>query len=786
MLSYNIKIALRLFKRFKAYSIINIAGLAIGILCIILIGVWVEDELSMDGFHNDDDRLYLVIAGIPVTNDITYTENTPGLLHQFASTEIASVEEGVRVTSPRTILFKNDEDRNVEKGRYVSANFLKVFNYPLLHGDPEKALNEQRSVIITENLARKYFDKTDVVGEQMSLVSMNIDESFLITGVLKSLPTNNTVKFDFLLSYDLFLDRYQWNKNWSNYNDPTYIKLAEGADVADVEKQLSNIIFENSESEGIECHLRLFKDHYLQSNLNKGLYAKGRIVYINIFLIIGGCILIVSIINYVNLTIARSTARLKEFGARKLYGANRPKLIGQLLTESFVAAFLSGLMALIILFLILPWFEVVTDKSALNPFSSEIFWLFVFLITLITGLLAGLYPSFYLSAIGIVDAFNKSKFKNKSFGGLRKVLLSTQFTVSITLIISSIIIYNQLDYVMSKELGIDKSSILRQSRVGSMIKNLDTYKNRLASIPGIKSVAGANMNPLEIGNTTSSIQWPGMMKDQEVNFHVIQVDKDIIKTFNMTLLAGNDFEQYADSANHYVILNQKAVEAMGLSDPIGVKITVWENEKKIVGVVKDFHHTSLENPIDPVIIYYNPTNVWEVFMKLEDDNLGNTLVQIEKAYQEIEPVYPFDYTFIEDEYDETYTNLDKFSSLTAVFAIVAVTISGLGLFALLSYTTAQRKKEIGIRKVLGAETKDLMKLFSIGILKLIIVSLVIGVAATYYLSNDWLNSFAFRIETSMLPYVFGVTVIFIIAIVTIGYNVMTAADENPSDTLRME
>jgi ABC-type antimicrobial peptide transport system permease subunit len=781
------KIAFRNLVKSKTFSLINILGLAFGLSCALLISLWVIDEYSIDNYHTKKDRIYSVVAGFESSAGWQYWNNTPGPLAEVLIKDVPGIEHAIRMTSPSQKLFKQEEQKLEEWGISADPEIFKVFDFPLAQGDANTALDAPSNVVISKKLADKLFPNTAALNKTITINDWGDDAPYLITGVLEEIPVNSTLQFEYILSYEAHLKKRSWSMKWDNYNDRTVILVEEQAQLSNISDQILDIIPKYSKAESADGKLFLyaFKDMYLKSNLSKGIDAEGRIVYVRIFSIIAIVILLIACINFMSLSTARAGKRAKEVGVRKATGATRKSLIWQFLGESVLIALISGALAITMSDLLLVFFNQLVDKSLEIPYGNVLFLFSTFGVCLLTGVLAGLYPAIYLSSFNPSKVLKSAVNDGKSLSGFRRVLVIVQFTMSITFVVTTMIVYSQLQFILHKDLGLNRENILYHD-LNAIMGNREAYRNEILQIPGVKTMSNTDANPLDIGNTTSFVEWKGKEEGEEIYFHVLQTDQYFVETFGATLLDGKDFSNKYDTAALQVLINEEAVEVMFLEDPIGSRLKIWGGyEVEVVGLIKDFHHQSLEKNIDPIIVFFRPNQSWRNYIVIDGD-VEQAIAEIGEVYAKFETNYPFDYGFLDVQYERTYAKVSMMGKLSNIFAIVTIFVSCLGLFGLASYMTEQRKKETGIRKVMGASVLGLITLFTRSILGLVMISFAFSAPFAWYLASRWLNDFAYKIDLGVTPFILGGVSAMIIAIATVSYHTIKVATANPIESLKYE
>jgi putative ABC transport system permease protein len=781
-----IKIAVRNLLKSKIFSLINILGLGFGLCCALLISLWVIDEYSIDNYHSKKDRIYKVISELKSTAGSQFWESAPGTLAEVLINEVPGIEQAIRISGNRQQLFKQEHQKLEEWGISADPGIFSVFDFPLIEGDVTTALNDLHSVVISEALAKKLFPNTTALNKTVTIDDWGSPTEYNVTGVMAKIPIQSTFQFEFVISFERYLINRPWNENWGNYNDMTVLLIKKDADVNEISEQIKSITPKYTKPTKVdsEFHLYPFKEIYLRADFSRGIDTEGRIVYVRIFSIIAIIMILIACINFMNLSTARAGKRAKEVGVRKATGASRESLILQFLGESIVIALISGVLAITMADLLTIPFNELTGKSLSILYSSPEFMIAIFVLCILTGILAGIYPALYLSGFNPSKVLKSAVNSGKSLSGFRRVLVILQFSLSITFVVITMIVYSQLQFILSTDLGLEKENILHHDLNGIMSQR-EAYRNEILQIPGIQTMSSTNTNPYSIGNTTQGVDWQGKMENEEVYFHVLQSDQYFVETFGILLLDGKGFSGTYDSSALQVLINEEAAKVMFSDDPIGSRINVWGSEVEVVGLVKDFHHQSLDKKIDPVIILFQTDEAWRNYISFNGD-VNQIIREIEKVYSKFEENYPFSYGFVDEDYAKIYSKVAVMGKLSNIFAFVTIIVSCLGLFGLASYMTEQRKKETGIRKVMGASVFGLVTMFTKNFLGLVLISFVISVPVAWYLSTQWLNEFAFRIDLGLQPFIIGGLSAIIIAIATVSYHTIKVATANPVESLKYE
>lgn len=787
MLKNYLKVAIRNLLKQKVFSFINIVGLAFGLCCAILISLWIFDELSYDKFHKKIDRLYITVAETIIGGESVYWANTPALVGPVVADNIAGIEATCRMTWPGKRLIRYENEKVEPGGLYVDSAFFELFTFPLAKGDITSALNDPYSIVITKKVAQGLFGNDDPIGENVTVTDNDQEEQLKVTGVLEDIPDQSILEFDYLIPFENYAAKRQLV--WGNYNESLFLLLEEGADISTIKKEMKHFIRDHRDLSEDQEYGRLwlypFSRGWLESDFSEGLENPGgRIEYVRIFSVVAIIIIVIACVNFMNLSTAKAGQRAKEVGIRKTTGARRGMLIFQFLSESVIIACISMVLAVTLADISMPLFNSMVEKNLSIPYHQPEFILVVTGAAILVGLLAGSYPALYISGFQPVQILKGAKHKSRSFGGIRRILVVFQFGLSIILISGTIIIYQQIQYVLDKDLGISKSNILSH-RLNNVKSKKDAYMQEVKALEGVASVATSDHSPLTIGNSTWGVDWPGK-GENNIMFHVIRTDEHFVETFDVELKAGNDFKYHRNDSISNYMLNEKAVKHMGLEDPVGQEITVWGSKGKVVGVVEDFHHQDLFKTIDPVIISQSFNSTYFANIKLTGKEVQKTIGKIGDIYSKYDETYPFHYNFIDQQLTKSYDQVITAGHLANVFAIVAIFISCLGLFGLTAYMTEQRTKETGIRKVFGASIFSLTTMFSKDFLKLVLFAFAAGVPVAYYLIRQWLAGFAFKIDMGMGPFILAGLSAVLIALLTVSYNTIKAAMANPVDSLKQE
>jgi putative ABC transport system permease protein len=779
------KIAWRNILKNKAFSAINILGLALGMASSLLIFMWVQNEKSIDKYHKNNTRIFQVLSnqfyeGQPSTNFAG-----PGILAENIKKDIPEIEAASQILWEEETLFTVGNIYEKEHGRYVQNDFLNMFSFPLTMGDSSSALKNPNSIVISKKIAEKYFGKTSPLGKS---IKINDKELMTVTGVLAEVPQTSSLKFDYLMNYESWIKDNEWAKEWSNGGPRCYVLLNKNADVAKVNAKIKNYVLQKDPDANREIFLANFGDLYLHGNYEAGVLTGGRIDYVNIFSIVAIFILIIACINFMNLATARSVTRAKEIGIRKVGGAPRWVLISQFMGESILIAFFAMLLSLLIVVLVLPSFNSLTEKTLSIDISNPVFWIQLISLTVLTGIASGSYPALFMASLNPVVVLKGAlKFK-PSATFFRKGLVVFQFGLSIMLILGMIVVFKQIDFIQSKNLGFDRQNLLYVPIEGDVRVKFFTLKQELENSPGIATVSASQATPLEVGSSTQGVNWPGKDTTQIMVFSQNPISYDYLKTMDITLLNGREFDASFGNDSLSFLVNEAAAKKIGYKDPVGKELTFWDQKGQIVGVMKDFHHENVRETIEPLILRLMPkAEHWGyAIIRTEPGKTKMAINSIEQIFKRYNPSYPVNYQFADLEFKKLYTTETTISSLASVFAILAIFISCLGLFGLATFTAEQRTKEIGIRKTLGASVESLIGMLSKDFIVLILISTIIAFPVAWFYLQNWLEKYAYRIEMEWWYFLLAAASAVIVALITVSYQAIKAAFVNPIKSLRSE
>jgi putative ABC transport system permease protein len=789
MIKNYLKITWRNLLRHKAFSMINITGLAIGMASSALILLWIQNEVSYDKFHTKAGRLYEVYNRSVFDGKLWCWGTTPKVMAKTLKEEYPQMEEVTRTTFAGFLFTVGDKHLNV-KGNFTDPGFLTMFTFPLVKGDAKTALNNINDIVITQKLSKKLFGNDNAMGKTIKIDS---NAYFTVTGVLKDLPNNTLFNFEYLMPWAYQNKINGDEKNWGNNSVQTWALLKPGVTEAEANKRIINITRSHSDIKDIDVFLHPSAKWRLYSKFDqKGRVSGGRIETIRTFSIIAAFILLIACINFMNLSTARSEKRAREVGIRKVVGALRHSLIYQFLGESILIAFLAGILALLIIQVSLSGFNQLTDKQLFIPYADPDFWLISIGFVLITGTISGSYPALYLSSFKPVSVLKGTFKAANALITPRKLLVVVQFTFAVVLIICTIIIRQQLKYAQDRDTGYERNNLVYVGMNGNVEKQYAAIKNELLSSGAATSVTKTSAPITQGWSDSWGFSWNGKVGTDKIDFNIYNADGGLVKTMGLKLIAGRDIDaQIYPTDTSAMVLNEASVKTMGFKNPVGQLIrsgsgkyvTTWH----VVGVVKDFILQSPYEPVKNMIIQGRKS--WFNFIHFKLNNANSTadnLKRAEAVFKKFNPDYPFEYNFVDQEYARKFGDEQRTGTLASLFAGLTIFISCLGLFGLAAYMAQNRIKEIGVRKVLGASVMGVTTLLSKDFLKLVLISFAIASPIAWWAMHTWLQTYTYRVGISMWVFVLAAVVTIIISIITVSFQAVKAALTNPVKSLRSE
>lgn len=793
MLTNYLKIALRTLRKKPFYTGINILGLAIGMAACLLISLYVLDELSYDQFHKKADCIYRVTTQTNFNGQESGNASTNYHIAEVIADEIPEIAQTTRVQQLWDQMITVDGQLFIEeKAIAADRNFFSIFTFPLVEGNPATALREPSSAVLTEKLARSLFGRSvGVVGEALNIG----DQVYRVSGVAKNPPTNAHFHFDLIKRFE---PRVSERVNWGNVNGlvSTYLLLAENAIVDQVPQKIKEIgiKYNPAIAEGIKLGkfdvnfvLQPLASIHLHSHLDMELGGNGDVRYVYIFSAIALFILVIAIINFVNLSTARSADRAREVGVRKTLGSVRSSLISQFMAESLLVSFIAMLLALGLAEIFRRPFNNLAAKTlTLNVTENGSLWLTILLIAVVVGVISGLYPALYLTKFRPVEVL-RGRLSSSSRGrNLRNMLVVFQFATTIGLIVCTGLVYQQLRYMQNKSLGYTKENvILLPNKLG---ESYDAFINEIRTYPQILATTATQQSPHQITNDQGGLQVRGQGEDQIYQLNRLLADDDFLSTFDIPLREGRNFSAELVSDTAAMILNEAAVRKMGIENPLQTQIRRNDQWYQVIGIVRDFHFQSLHNPITPLFIILDPSqsDSHVLGIRISGQDVPGTLAFLQSTWEKYATDAPFQHSFLDQDYEALYRAESRLSKVFGIFTGLAIFVACLGLLALAAFLAEQRTKEIGIRKVMGASVRSIVLLLSKGFTRLVLIAFVIAIPLAYWAMRTWLSDFAYRIEISVWPFLLAGGVALLIAWLTVSYQSIKAALSNPVDALRDE
>ncbi len=789
-----LKIAIRSLLKHKLYSGINVFGLALGMACSLLIGLWVRDELSYDRFLPDVDRIHYVRVNFPVNGDIVTNFVTPGPLQEVIARDIPEVAAVTKINYGPELLIKpaGHEKSGKETGHFATADFFGVFYLPALAGNPKAALAQTNQIIITRKLADKYLlngtgNYQQALGKTLQLDN---DKFYVVGAVIDNIPQNSSFKFDWLVNWKV--QEQDWMKTWGNNSFYTFVRLKPNTTLAQAEAAMSTI-YPRVAGKNFETgrpalqpltDLRLYRDY------KHGKAVGGRIEYVRIFSIVALFILLIACINFMNLATARSAIRAKEVGVRKVVGALRSSLVWQFLSESILTTLLAVVLAIGLVWFALPTFNKIFDKHLVLKLTEATFWVYLAGLILITGVISGSYPALFLSGLQPIKILKGRLQAGAGPALFRRTLVVFQFALSMFLIVGMLIVGQQMNYLRTKNLGLDRENILYIPLEGDIAqpKKVEAFRQEVMRKPYVVSASTSMMLPVNIQSTSGDLKWPGKSPDLQAQVSMMFVGGDLTRTMNIKLLDGRDFRVDTPADSTHYLINEAAAKLMGMRNPVGKEVEFWPGKGQIIGLMKDFHINSLHEEIKPLILCFGADNrnTSYVLIKTRAGQTQQAIADLERLTKQFNPNYPFDYHFVDEEYEKLYQSEQQVNTLVNYFGLLAILISCLGLFGLAAFTAEQRTKEIGVRKVLGASVGSIVSLLSQDFLKLVFVAIVLASPLAWWSVDTWLSSFAYSTDVGWSAFALAGFLAIAIALLTVSFQSVKAALMNPVKSLRSE
>ncbi len=792
-----LKIAIRNLIKYKKYSLINISGLAIGLASVMLILIWVQDELSFDKFHTNSEQIYLSVRSENGDTSVV----TPIQFAQTLKSEIPEVLNATAYVSFQEAVpcYLEYKDKGfTETFALIDSEFFNIFSFEFLSGDIQSSFVNLNSLILTEKMAQKYFGTSDAVGKSLQLTILGHTKILTITGILKNLPKNTHFKQDIYLNRKIMVEILKqsgvkdWD-SWGNRSVSTYIQVQKNTDISQQEQKLTKCEqshLPNQDLKNLSYSLLPLEDIHLHGNQINDLHATGDIRNIYIFLIIAFVILLIACINYINLSNVLMLRRTKEIGIQRIVGAKQIQLVFQYLGESFIVTIIAMGFSIVLSQLSLPLLNQISSKSLSISYTDPKFLLMLFVLSIITSLLTGISPAVMMSSFQPIQIL-KGKFKTggKKFN-LGKAMIIFQFTLSIIIIISTVLVFNQLNFMLNGDLGFDKENIICLKAQGDVQTKYNAFKSQLLKNPNIQSVTRTEPMSIQSIGATEGISWPG--KIDNFSIKMINCDIDYDKTYKIEMADGRFYsEEYPLDRKNAYVLNEAAVKEMGLESPIGNPLKVWNREGTIIGIVKDFHYFPFHHKIDPLVmripdkqeenLYYR-----EFSIRVQSHSISSTLDILKAQWKVYYPTEKFDYYFFDDSLNTNYQAEQRMGNIFKYFSILAIFIACLGLYGLTAFTIEQKTKDIGIHKIMGATIPKIILLLLKNYFWLIVVANIFAWSIAWYTMDKWLQNFAYRIDMTIWPFLLAGLAALAIALLTVIWQAIKAATANPVDALKYE
>ncbi|CAA9506776.1 MAG: Acidobacterial duplicated orphan permease (function unknown) [uncultured Segetibacter sp.] len=789
MIKNYFKTAFRSLLSNKGYSFLNIFGLAIGIACAGLIFLWVENEVNYDKFNTKKDRLYAVLCNWQYAGSIRTTWSTPGLLGPAIKTEMPGIANVCRTSEDQTALVAVGNKSLYSTGRYSETSLFSMFTLPFAQGNANDAFKQPYAIVITEKAATKFFgNDKNVVGKT---IRIDNQQDYIVSAILKDLPANSTLQFDWLAPFEPYFQENSWLTNWGNLSINTFIEVNPAAQPSYIDKQLSKYIQAKAPDGGVKSSF-LFSMHdwHLHNEFENGKQKGGRIEMVRMLSLIAWFILLIACINFMNLATARSEKRSREVGVRKVLGAGRSKLVIQFMGEALLTAGVAAILAVFIISLALPAYNTLVEKDLLLDITNRVHISALLIIILVSGLVAGSYPSLYLSSFNPVFVLKGLKIKGGSATFIRKGLVVFQFTLSIVFIIGTLIIYLQVQHAKERDLGFNKDNLLELRVNENVAKHFSAVKQDLLNSGVVTNAALSSHSTIYGGNSTEAFTWSGKNNEDKILISYRFITPEFMSTSGMQIVEGRDFKPTVGSDSLNVIVTESLAKLMGNESAVGKTLDTekWGYPKvTVIGVVKDFVYGDVFGRPDPVVFFGVPRYINSLYVHTKTGaDTRQMLSKLGEVMKKNNPGYPFEYKFVDDQFNKLFLRELLMSKLAGIFATLAIIISCLGLFGLAAYTAERRTKEIGIRKVLGASAASLARLISKDFLKLTVISNVVAFPIAWLAMSYWLQSYSYRIELSWWIFIAAGLSVILIALFTVSFQAIKAAVSNPVKSLRTE
>jgi putative ABC transport system permease protein len=789
MFRNNLKIAWRHLLKDRQFTLLNVLGLSAGLACTLLIWFWVKDEMSFDKFFAKDDQLYQLMehrTGKGMSGSTS--DESSGMLGEVLKARMPEIEYAAAVAPPEwwQKFTLSAGDKNMKAiGQYAGPDYFNVFSFKLVEGNKNKVLADKNAIVISDEIAKKLFNTTEnIIGKA---IRFQQERDFFVSGVFEKIPDHSSTQFDFVLSFEYLKDIQGWVTSWNNTGPHNFVLLKKGADITSFNKRIAHIVTENSGDSTRSAFAAKFSDNYLSHTYDHGSEVGSKTIYVRLFSLIAVFILLTACINFMNLSTAKASQRMKEVGIKKVVGAGRRQLIMQFLTESTLLSLFAMMIAIVVAWALLPEFNNLTGKHIELNFKPQLIATLT-AVTLITGILAGSYPALYLSGFRPVKILKGKLQSSFAEAFSRKGLVVFQFTLSVMLIVSVLVVYLQIQYIQKTSPGYNKDNVIRFGTEGKILGSEEPFMADLKKIPGVMNATYTFNNMVGRNFGVYGLDWEGKDPNASIYFEGFGVNYDFIETMGMEMAAGRSFSRSFGDDGNKIILNEAAVKLMQLKDPVGKTIKLNDRPQQIIGVVKDFHFESMHEPVKQSYMKLSGNNnSWNKMMvRIKAGQQKETIARIQQFYESFNPGFPFDYNFLDEAYQKQYLTETRVGVLSRYFAGLAILISCLGLFGLAAFTAQRRQKEIGIRKVVGASVQGITLMLSKDFLRLVLIAVVIAFPLSWLMMNQWLQSFAYRINISAGVFIIAALSVMLITLITISYQAIKAARANPVNSLRTE
>lgn len=791
MFQHHLLLLYRNFKRYKSSFFINLIGLTAGLTCTLMIYLWVNDELQMDGFHAKSSQLYQMMENEQTEAGITTTDHTVGVLGKAMLADMPEVEDAVAVSPlywiAQSKLYLKSTAALKGAGVFAGDNFFKVFSYPLASGNVNEVLKGKNAIVISSQMAMKLFHTTDVLGKELVWENADLEKEnhAIISGVFKDLPSNSSAQFDFVVSMDLLMEPSSPFLKWSNHGPNTFVLLKKGTDLNSFNVKLRGYMKSKGEKRR-ELFARPYADGYLYDKYENGKQAGGRIEYVKLFSLIAIFILVIACVNFMNLATARASIRMKEVGIKKVMGASRGSLIMQYMAESLLLTFLSLFISLLLVELLLPQFNGMTGKQLFLHFDVKLI-LTLITVTVFTGIIAGSYPALYLSGFNPAAALKGKLLHTSGQLWTRKGLVVFQFTLSVMLIVAVLVVYKQIEYVQHGYVGYKRDNVMYLEPEGKLKNNAGAFISAIKKIPGVANASSMNKRFIgDLKTTQGEFNWEGRDPKQVIAFQLAGLNSGLIETMGMEMAGGRAFSDQFGSDSTKVIFNETGIRLMGLKNPVGKIFNLWGKDLQIIGVVKDVHFESMHEVVKPMFFTYDDVHTNRIIVKVKSGKERETIDALQHIYQDFNAGGHMEYRFLDEDFQQQYFAENRVSLLSRYFAALAIVISCLGLFGLASFTAERKLKEIGIRKVLGASEMGIIYSLSKDFIKPVLIAIVIALPLSYILTKQWLDTFAYRIDLQLWYFAGAGMLALLISWITVSMQAIKAGLKNPIECLRDE